>query len=129
MQKRNHESALTQTESAGISASFSKMAFAGFVQAKGLVDHAISLNALATMKPDGTAVLILGGVSPLMDTQEKRTRAYLGESNHCFRCDRVFAVIGRRWARALPRLSCELPVKSSLQDPLISVLVATGWRQ
>jgi hypothetical protein len=42
----------------------------------GEIDHAIALNSLAAMKPDGRAVLILGGPSPLAKSDEARTKAY-----------------------------------------------------
>lgn len=48
------------------------------------IDHAISLRALEGMKPDGSAVLILGGINKLAKTEEARSDAYNGKAKREF---------------------------------------------
>jgi hypothetical protein len=48
------------------------------------VDHVISLNALDSLKDDGRAVLIIGGVSKLAKTTEARSDAYNGKAKREF---------------------------------------------
>ncbi len=48
------------------------------------IDHAIALNALAAMKDDGSAVLIVGGLNKLAKTQEARSDAYNGKAKRQF---------------------------------------------
>lgn len=48
------------------------------------IDHAISLRALDAMKPDGKAVLILGGIAKTVTTPEGRSNAYNGKAKREF---------------------------------------------
>jgi len=48
------------------------------------IDHVIALRALAAMKDDGRAVLLLGGVSKTLATPEKRSDAYNGKAKRQF---------------------------------------------
>jgi hypothetical protein len=48
------------------------------------IDHAIALRALASMKDDGKAVLIIGGISKQLTENEKRSDAYNGRAKREF---------------------------------------------
>lgn len=48
------------------------------------IDHAISFEALEAMKDDGSAVLILGGVTKLARSEEARSDAYNGKAKREF---------------------------------------------
>jgi predicted RNA methylase len=48
------------------------------------IDHAIALRALAAMKDNGKAVLILGGVNRMATTREARSDAYNGKAKREF---------------------------------------------
>ncbi len=46
------------------------------------IDHAISLKALESMKPDGRAVLIIGGIKA--ESQVERAKGYMGKAKRTF---------------------------------------------
>jgi GGDEF domain-containing protein len=48
------------------------------------IDHAIVLKQLESMKPDGRAVLLIGGVNKLQKTTEQRSDAYNGAAKRKF---------------------------------------------
>ncbi len=48
------------------------------------IDHAIALNALRSMKDDGSAVLIVGGINKLAKTEDARSDAYNGKAKREF---------------------------------------------
>jgi hypothetical protein len=48
------------------------------------IDHAIVMRSLTSMKGDGRAVLIIGGVNKLMKTREARSDAYNGKAKREF---------------------------------------------
>lgn len=48
------------------------------------IDHAIALRALASMKDNGRAVLILGGLNKLLTSQEARSDGYNGKAKREF---------------------------------------------
>lgn len=48
------------------------------------IDHAIALRALAAMKDDGRAVLIIGGVNKMVTTESGRSDAYNGKAKRQF---------------------------------------------
>jgi GGDEF domain-containing protein len=48
------------------------------------IDHAIVFNALSEMKPDGKAVLLVGGPNKLARTPEQRSAAYSGAAKRKF---------------------------------------------
>jgi hypothetical protein len=50
----------------------------------GEIDHAIALTSLATLKDDGRAVLILGGLNKLLRTPQARAKGYFGKAKREF---------------------------------------------